>query len=79
MVFRPALAMNVLRMIKLFGWEPKINERVAEKRDDELRWIRRRQLLNLLNGNMKFVRTIIWSSPGVDISSPPAISFRPSR
>lgn len=62
MVFRPALAMNVLRMIKLFGWEPKINERVAEKRDDELRWIRRRQLLNLLNGNMKFVRTIIWSS-----------------
>ncbi|EIM92492.1 uncharacterized protein STEHIDRAFT_127305 [Stereum hirsutum FP-91666 SS1] len=47
--------MNVLRMIKLFGWEPKINERVAEKRDDELRWIRRRQLLNLLNGNMNYI------------------------
>lgn len=49
------LAMNVLRMIKLFGWEPKINERVAEKRDDELRWIKKRRLLDLLNWNLKFV------------------------
>ncbi|KAF8883972.1 hypothetical protein BD779DRAFT_1787388 [Infundibulicybe gibba] len=28
--------MNVLRMIKLFGWESKINTRVADKRDEEL-------------------------------------------
>ncbi|THH12876.1 hypothetical protein EW146_g7283 [Bondarzewia mesenterica] len=47
--------MNVLRMIKLFGWEPKINERVAEKRDDELRFVKRRQLLNLLNNNLNFI------------------------
>ena len=45
--------MNVLRMVKLFGWEQKINNRVAEKRDDELKFIKRRQLLNLLNNVLK--------------------------
>jgi hypothetical protein len=47
--------MNVLRMIKLFGWEKKMNEKVAEKRDEELIWIWRRQVLDLINGNLKLV------------------------
>ncbi|KAJ3985397.1 hypothetical protein F5890DRAFT_1510435 [Lentinula detonsa] len=43
-------SMNVLRMIKLFGWESKMETRIAEKRDEELIWIRRRQILEALNG-----------------------------
>ncbi|KAF8898485.1 hypothetical protein BD779DRAFT_1607278 [Infundibulicybe gibba] len=49
--------MNVLRMIKLFGWESKINTKVAGKRDEELVWIWKRQILDLINGNLK--QTII--------------------
>ncbi|KAJ7693691.1 P-loop containing nucleoside triphosphate hydrolase protein, partial [Mycena rosella] len=44
--------MNVLRMIKLFGWERQMNERVAEKREEELNWIWKRQMLDLLNGTL---------------------------
>jgi len=40
-------------MIKLFGWEPKIAARLAEKREQELRYIKTRQILNLINGNIK--------------------------
>lgn len=40
-------------MIKLFGWEQKINQGIAEKRENELFWIRRRQLLSLIIGNLK--------------------------
>ncbi|KAI0045217.1 P-loop containing nucleoside triphosphate hydrolase protein [Auriscalpium vulgare] len=47
--------MGVLRMIKLFGWEPKIDDKVAEKRDLELKFIKKRQLLNLLNGDLNYV------------------------
>ncbi|KAJ7785923.1 hypothetical protein B0H16DRAFT_1657372 [Mycena metata] len=46
--------MNVLRMIKLFGWERQMNERVAEKRDEELNWLWKRQMLDLLNGTLNF-------------------------
>ena len=42
-------------MIKLFGWEPKIAARLAEKREQELKYIRLRQILNLINGNIKWV------------------------
>lgn len=49
------LAMNVLRMIKLFGWERKMTEKVAEKREEELRWLWKRQILDLINGNLKCV------------------------
>jgi ABC-type bacteriocin/lantibiotic exporter with double-glycine peptidase domain len=47
--------MNVLRMIKLFGWERQMNERVAEKREEELNWLWKRQMLDLLNGTLKYV------------------------
>ncbi|KAF8157929.1 multidrug resistance-associated ABC transporter [Crassisporium funariophilum] len=32
-------AVNVLRMIKLFGWEGKMSARLEERRDDELMWL----------------------------------------
>ncbi|KAF8816575.1 hypothetical protein BYT27DRAFT_7127650, partial [Phlegmacium glaucopus] len=32
-------AVNVIRMIKLFGWERSMSERIREKRNDELGWL----------------------------------------
>ena len=32
-------AVNVLRMIKLFGWERRVSERIQGKRNDELGWL----------------------------------------
>lgn len=47
--------MNMLRMIKLFGWESKMQDRISEKREDELVWLWKRELLDLVNGNLKYV------------------------
>lgn len=46
--------MNVIRMVKLFGWEPRMQNQIAEKREEELSLIRRRQLLDILNGSVKY-------------------------
>lgn len=45
--------MSVLRMIKLFGWERRVKENVAEKREIELGWIWKRKMLNLINNIVK--------------------------
>ncbi|KAK0458994.1 uncharacterized protein EV420DRAFT_1541764 [Desarmillaria tabescens] len=50
---------NVLRMVKLFGWERKMNERISSKREEELVWIRRRQLLDLLSGLINFLIPVL--------------------
>ncbi|KAF9015463.1 ATP-binding cassette transporter [Cyathus striatus] len=47
--------MNVLRMVKLFGWESKMNEKISDKRQEELLWIWRRQMLDLANGVLNFI------------------------
>lgn len=41
--------MNVLRMVKMFGWEKKMASRIAAKREGELVWIKKRNFLDLLN------------------------------
>ncbi|KAG6885716.1 hypothetical protein C0993_010889 [Termitomyces sp. T159_Od127] len=51
--------MNVLRMIKLFGWEKKMEEKIAEKREKELVWIWKRQFLDMINGNLNFLIPIV--------------------
>ncbi|KAK0478556.1 hypothetical protein IW261DRAFT_1551827 [Armillaria novae-zelandiae] len=53
--------MNVLRMIKLFGWEKKMDDKIAEKRDEELVWIKKRKMLDLLNGtiNVRIILSLI--------------------
>ncbi|KAJ7082396.1 P-loop containing nucleoside triphosphate hydrolase protein [Mycena belliarum] len=40
--------MNALRMVKLFAWEGKMLARVNEKRETELGWIWRREILQLV-------------------------------
>ena len=43
-------AMNVLRMIKMFGWERRIEARLTEKREDELIWYRRERMAEICLG-----------------------------
>ncbi|KAI9056602.1 multidrug resistance-associated ABC transporter, partial [Trametes sanguinea] len=40
--------MNVIRMIKLFGWEPRIAAQLGKKREEELAAVRKSKLLTLL-------------------------------
>ncbi|TCD68817.1 hypothetical protein EIP91_009684 [Steccherinum ochraceum] len=47
--------MNVIRMIKLFGWESKVNDQIADKREEELVYVRRFKLLELANGVTNFL------------------------
>ena len=41
--------MGVWRMIKMFGWEGKIAERLSTKRAEELRWLRFSEMIDLGN------------------------------
>ncbi|KAF7319288.1 ATP-binding cassette transporter [Mycena chlorophos] len=55
--------MNVLRMVKLFGWERQMNERVAAARGalfwEELVWLWKRQMLDLLNGSLNYLIPVV--------------------
>ncbi|KAI0076666.1 multidrug resistance-associated ABC transporter [Panus rudis PR-1116 ss-1] len=42
-------SMNVIRMVKLFGWEQKMSEKLAEKREDEIKAIRKSKMLEIAN------------------------------
>ncbi|KAL0950644.1 hypothetical protein HGRIS_007432 [Hohenbuehelia grisea] len=42
--------MNVLRMVKLFGWARKMDDRIAEKREEELLFVWKYRLLEVANG-----------------------------
>ncbi|KAJ7512528.1 P-loop containing nucleoside triphosphate hydrolase protein [Mycena galericulata] len=54
-VQRVTEAVNVLRMIKLFGWEGKMQERIGDKRIEELVWIRKRRLIDLWSTLVNFL------------------------
>lgn len=49
-------------MVKLFGWEDKMNIRIAEKRDKELDWTKIGQILTVISDNLKYVR---WTLGGI--------------
>ena len=46
---------SVIRMVKLFGWEEKMSERIDQKRREELNAIRKLKMYSLLNSIFKFV------------------------
>ncbi|KAK1228101.1 hypothetical protein PQX77_008872 [Marasmius sp. AFHP31] len=46
--------MNVIRMIKMFGWEQKMNSRISDKREKELYWIWKLRMLNMATSIAKF-------------------------
>lgn len=45
--------MNVLRMVKMFGWEKKMNERIGVKREEEISFIKRLRLLGMMTAIAK--------------------------
>ncbi|KAJ7676645.1 P-loop containing nucleoside triphosphate hydrolase protein [Mycena polygramma] len=52
-------AMNVLRMVKLFGWEDKMNVRIGDKRDEELVWLRKKRTLDMAAGLVNYLIPVI--------------------
>ncbi|KIJ38955.1 hypothetical protein M422DRAFT_258371 [Sphaerobolus stellatus SS14] len=48
---------SVIRMIKLFGWEGEVNRRIAEKREEELRWIWYIKLLRMSTTALNYIIT----------------------
>ncbi|KAF9553875.1 multidrug resistance-associated ABC transporter [Agrocybe pediades] len=50
---------NILRMIKLFGWEQKMSERLDKTRQEELRWLWKLKLLDQVNGLFGFLYPIM--------------------
>ncbi|KAF5375060.1 hypothetical protein D9758_000106 [Tetrapyrgos nigripes] len=48
-------ALNLLRMIKLFGWERKMSEKIDQKREEELGWLWKRELMDLSINCVNFV------------------------
>lgn len=45
--------LSVVRMIKMFGWEDRVNQQIEEKRETELAALRKRQFVSVINGNLK--------------------------
>ncbi|KAI5825519.1 hypothetical protein K523DRAFT_323377 [Schizophyllum commune Tattone D] len=41
--------MTVIRMVKLFGWEKRMLDKVDQKREQEMTWLFRRRILNFSN------------------------------
>lgn len=48
-------ALNVLRMIKLFAWEPYMLRRLSNHREDELRKIRTNKILDATMDNLNML------------------------
>lgn len=46
-------------MIKLFGWESKMSERIDRKRQEELKVIRKFRILSLISNNIRYVRSLL--------------------
>ncbi|KAJ7461841.1 hypothetical protein B0H11DRAFT_117745 [Mycena galericulata] len=55
--------MNVLRMVKMFGWEQKMLARINEKREEELHWIFKREIFewvaNTINNLIPIVTMLV--------------------
>ncbi|KAJ7119016.1 P-loop containing nucleoside triphosphate hydrolase protein [Mycena epipterygia] len=52
--------MSLLRMIKLFAWEKKTEERISEARDDELNWLWKSKALQLSIVTLKYA-PLFWT------------------
>ena len=48
--------MNVIRMIKVFGWEKHINDKISAKREEELAYQRKKIILQVISNILKYVQ-----------------------
>ncbi|KAI0711801.1 P-loop containing nucleoside triphosphate hydrolase protein [Cerioporus squamosus] len=51
--------MNVIRMIKLFGWEPRVASQIGEKREEELVAVKRNRMYGLANSLCNYFIPIV--------------------
>ncbi|KAH9951515.1 hypothetical protein B0H21DRAFT_775731 [Amylocystis lapponica] len=51
--------MGVIRMVKLFGWEPRVTEQLLEKREDELAWNKKSKYLSTANDYITHIIPLI--------------------
>ena len=49
------LVLNVIRMIKLFGWESRIAGQIEERREAELKLLRKNKWISVAVGLTKYV------------------------
>ncbi len=54
--------MGVLRMIKLFGWETRVKGAASAKREEELRWIFKNKMFQMLINIIGCVPLLIYTS-----------------
>ncbi|KAI0782766.1 hypothetical protein C8Q75DRAFT_885975 [Abortiporus biennis] len=47
--------LNVVRMVKLFGWETKMEDALAQKRNEELKMIRKSRLIEMSGGLLTYI------------------------
>ena len=53
--------MNVIRMIKIFGWEKHIDEKISAKREEELGYQRKRIILEIISNILKCIQqNLLW-------------------
>ncbi|PSR73260.1 hypothetical protein PHLCEN_2v10875 [Hermanssonia centrifuga] len=84
--------MNVLRMIKLFGWESRVIDDVSTKREDELRWIFKNKMLRLgidiinmipqmitANVSLERVADFLWNTELLDVFTKENASADPTN
>ncbi|KAG8857072.1 hypothetical protein FRB96_006002 [Tulasnella sp. 330] len=72
-------AISVIRMIKFFGWEDRVQKKIEEKRNEELKYMKRRTLWNIGNYCVKINETDLldhFTKPEQDIS---ALALPPAR
>lgn len=50
-------ALTTLRLVKTFAWESKVKQQLAEKRDAEIRAIKKTKILNIM------IQTVVFMSP----------------
>ena len=48
--------MNVIRMIKVFGWEKHIDDKISAKREEELAYQRKMIVLGIASSILKCVQ-----------------------
>ncbi|KIK58469.1 hypothetical protein GYMLUDRAFT_45326 [Collybiopsis luxurians FD-317 M1] len=51
--------LNILRMVKMLGWEKRMLEKVSEARNDELRVLKKRQFIGMFGWAVNYSITII--------------------
>ncbi|KAJ3824262.1 P-loop containing nucleoside triphosphate hydrolase protein [Lentinula raphanica] len=61
--------LSVIRMAKLFGWEPRLRNQISGKRREELSFVRKTKLLDVLNAHIKYVITFTCMESTSDLFS----------